>query len=335
MGFYRKTVFGLMGYMNFTNGGFRKHAASFRSQDLDLDLSGKHFVVSGANSGIGFSTAMGLAARGGTVHMLCRNPQRAEDAKLKIVEAHPAAADKVFVHIADLSKPTSLMQFAKDYRTAGHPLHALLHNGANHYGQRTVTDDGLEASFATNVFSIYLLTEELMPVLEQSGPGSRVIIVSSGGMLTEALHEDDLEAEHMKPYDGLQLYARNKRACVHMMETYAASKPAGEVEFYSMHPGWVDTPLVQEHLPSFRKKLEGKLRTPEEGADTLLWLAAAPKEALEANNVKPGDFVFDRRPASKSVWPCGVPGAKQIAQMMEYCKQKLEHFQKAGLASKL
>ncbi|KAF0852276.1 mitochondrial dehydrogenase/reductase SDR family member 12 [Andalucia godoyi] len=306
--FYKTLVFGVRGYRNFTKQGFLRNAAKFDAADLHVDLSNRHFIVSGSNSGIGFETARGLASLGAVVHMLCRNRERAEAARLKIIEDVPNA--DVRVHLADMSCIKSVLSFAEQFRSEKWPLHGLVLNAANHYAKRTATDEGFDASYATNVLSVFVLARELQEAVSASS--GRIIMVSSGGMLTEVLDANDLECKNFEPWDGLKVYAKNKRAVVALAEVLAAEN----AHVYSCHPGWVDTPLVQEHLPNFRKKLEGKLREPPQGADTLVWLCAAPDAALARNGVKPGDFVFDRMPASKSIALCGVPSASDKEKMM-------------------
>ena len=128
--------------------------------------------------------------------------------------------------------------------------------------------------------------------MRAAGPG-RVLTMSSGGMYTQRFAAAELE---MNPanYDGTIAYARAKRAQVMLTHEWAQRVPASDVVFHSMHPGWADTPGVESSLPGFYRVMRPLLRSPEQGADTAVWLASAP-EALEVN----GAFWHDRRRRSE------------------------------------
>jgi len=125
-----------------------------------------------------------------------------------------------------------------------------------------------------------------------------VIQVSSGGMYTQRF---DLAALEMGPddYDGTVAYARAKRAQLVLMHEWVRRTDGSGVSFQAMHPGWADTPGVRDALPGFARVMGPFLRTPEQGADTIVWLASAP-EGVETN----GGFWLDRRPRweNKAPW---------------------------------
>nr|KJB66222.1 hypothetical protein B456_010G133600 [Gossypium raimondii] len=149
-----------------------------------------------------------------------------------------------------------------------------------------------ELNFAVNVLGTYATTELMLPLLEIASPDARVITVSSGGMYTTPL-TSDLQFSDGK-FSGAEQYARNKRVQVALTEKWAEMYKNKGIGFYSMHPGWAETPGVAKSLPDFNKWLSGKLRTSEEGADTVIWLALQPKEKLVS-----GGFYFDRAEAPK------------------------------------
>ena len=132
-----------------------------------------------------------------------------------------------------------------------------------------------------------MITKGLEDVLKRS-PDPRVVTVSSGGMLVQKLNVEDLMFEKMSPFDGTMAYAQNKRQQVVLTERWAAEIP--DIKYYAMHPGWADTPAVRSSMPDFHRKMEGKLRTAAEGADTVVWLAVS-KTAGEG---KSGLFWQDR-----------------------------------------
>jgi NAD(P)-dependent dehydrogenase (short-subunit alcohol dehydrogenase family) len=154
---------------------------------------------------------------------------------------------------------------------------------------RVVAADGIELTLATNVIGPFLLTNLLIPVLEKSAP-ARIINVSSGGMYTQKLRGDDLQGEH-EQFDGPTVYARTKRAQVVLTELWAEQLAGTGVVVHSMHPGWSDTPGVRSSLPRFYAATRPLLRTPAQGADTIVWLGAAAEPGHSS-----GRFWHDRRP---------------------------------------
>ncbi|KAJ4789179.1 Dehydrogenase/reductase SDR family member 12 [Rhynchospora pubera] len=146
------------------------------------------------------------------------------------------------------------------------------------------------------------MTELLMPLLEKASPGARVITVSSAGLYTSPLTKDLQFSE--SNFDGSMQYARNKRLQVALTEKWAENYSNKGIGFYSMHPGWAETPGVAKSLPGFSEKLHGKLRTKEEGADTVIWLALQPEEKFVS-----GSFYFDRAEAPKHLLFSGTAGS--------------------------
>ena len=156
----------------------------------------------------------------------------------------------------------------------------------------TVTGEGNELTVATHVLSPFLLTRALRPLLEASAP-SRVIVVASGGMYTQPLDVDALDPDPAG-YDGTKTYARCKRAQVVLAEEWTRHLLDTGVSVNAMHPGWADTPGLRTSLPGFTRVVGPLLRTPAEGADTIVWLAAAPDAAGLS-----GLFFLDRQARTK------------------------------------
>ena len=116
-----------------------------------------------------------------------------------------------------------------------------------------------------------------------------MIAVTSGGMYAQGLHLEDLQWT-AEPFEGTRAYARAKRAQVVLMREWARRIPPADVTFTAMHPGWADTPGLSASLPGFARAMKPILRTPAEGADTVVWLAAAPASAVTS-----GQLYLDRR----------------------------------------
>ncbi|CAL9180173.1 unnamed protein product [Musa hybrid cultivar] len=294
---WRTAAFGLYGFTQFTKSGFLEHSKKFKEEDMQVHMEGKNCMVTGANSGIGYATVEGLASRGATVYMVCRSKERGEAAlsKIQLSTGNP----NIHLEICDLSSINEVQAFVSRFSVQEKPLHVLVNNAGLLEQNRVTTPEGLELNFAVNVAATYALTELMMPLLEKAAPDARVITVSSGGMYTTPLTPDLQFSE--SNFDGTLQYARNKRVQVALTEKWAETYSGKGIDFYSMHPGWADTPGVAQSLPGFSERLSGKLRTKDEGADTVIWLALQPKEKL-----KSGAFYFDRAEAPKHLLFAGT-----------------------------
>jgi NAD(P)-dependent dehydrogenase (short-subunit alcohol dehydrogenase family) len=166
-------------------------------------------------------------------------------------------------------------------------LDALVDNAGAIHPRRTLTVDGLEATFATMVVNPFRLVHGLLPALADAR--GQVVAVTSGGMYAQSLDPDDLQSEDGE-YDGVRAYARAKRAQVVLVREWARRLRGRGIRFDTMHPGWADTPGLREALPRFRSLLGPILRSPEEGADTAVWLAAGGAAGL-----RDGRLYLDRR----------------------------------------
>ena len=171
MSIFRNTVWFIKGLKEYTQGGYITAEKYFKQGDLDVDCSGKEYMITGSNSGIGKQSALAIAHRGGTIHMVCRNPKYAEDAKNEIIEA--TKNDKVYVHILDLSNSKEVLKFASDFanKYSEKGLEVLVNNAGCMVNTRDVTEDGIEKNFATNTLGTYLLTEGLIPMLQNCNSG--------------------------------------------------------------------------------------------------------------------------------------------------------------------
>lgn len=267
--------------------GHRRRARGFDPADLDVELAGKHHVVTGANSGLGLATARARAGRGATVWMLCRDATRGEVARREVAAAG-GAARLVVVDIGELAQVRRAVAAIDAPR-----IDAVIHNAGALPHARAVTSDGLELDFAVHLAGPHLLTRLLLPRLRAAS--GRVVFVSSGGMYSERLRVDDLQWQR-RAYDGVAAYAQVKRAQVVLTELWAAREPA--VTFHAMHPGWADTPGVATALPAFYRLTRRFLRTPAEGADTSVWLAAAQPAPGPS-----GQLWLDRAPVPTHLLP--------------------------------
>ena len=317
MSLFRNTVWLVKGLKEYTNSGFITASKSFTESDLDVKCDGRSYMITGSNSGIGKQTALEIVKRGGTVHMVCRNPQTGEEAKQEMIET--SGNSNIHLHILDLSKPTDVLKFAKKFSEENPKLDVLVNNAGCMVNTRETNKEGLDMNFATNTLGTYLLTTGLLPLLEKSDQ-PRVVTVSSGGMLVQKLDVEDLQFQKMAKYDGTMAYAQNKRQQVEMTESWACKHPA--IHWSVMHPGWADTPAVRTAMPDFHAKMKDKLRSVEQGADTVVWLAVSPA----ALKFESGQFWQDRVPVSAHLplaWTRASQGERdKLMASLEELKEK-------------
>lgn len=275
--------------------GYLLRSAGFvgdRADPAPDALSGRVALVTGASAGLGLATAEGLARLGAGVHLVVRDAGRGARARDAVAAAVPGADLKVT--LCDLSDLDGVRRAAPELAAAG--PHVLVHNAGVLPPARTLSPQGHELALATHVLGPHLLTSLLAPALV---PDGRVVFVSSGGMYAQRLELGDVERSasgasigtaSTKPYSGTAAYARTKRMQVVLAGLWADRLSASGVSVHATHPGWADTPGLTGSLPAFRTVVGPLLRTPGEGADTTVWLAAAP-----ADVVGTGRFWHDRR----------------------------------------
>lgn len=295
------------GSRNYGSSGFARAAAKF--SPLPTDLSGLTYIVTGANSGLGRAAALELAQRRAEVHLVCRSRERGEEALAALRAA--TSNSGLALHVVDLASVAQVRAFGEAWEARRAPLHGLVLNAGFIAPSLALTADGLEASWATAMLQSYLLAGLLRPSLLRASdseaqraaggapraPPARVIHVTSGGGLTVRCDVQGLptgagacKGGGAAGFDGTLQYAHSKRAQMLLAEAWAARLPADRVGVYAYHPGWCDTEGVRTALPAFREQHKASLRSEAQGADTAVWLAAAP--ALPASAA--GQLLLDR-----------------------------------------
>ncbi len=286
--------------VGYTSAGYRVRRGTWNAADLQ-PMNGKLVLVTGATSGLGFAAAEGFARLGASVRLLARNRGARRARARGARRTDPATATSRSSSATSVtSKPCGALPSASVSEASR--LDVLVNNAGALLGERTVSPDGIELTFATNVLGPFLLTNLLTPLLKKSAP-ARIVNVSSGGMYTQRIHVEDLQSAH-EEFDGPTAYARTKRAQVILTELWAQRLKGTGVVVHAMHPGWVDTPGLQSSLPRFYGATRRLLRTPQEGADTIVWLGAAPEPARSS-----GGFWHDRRerPTHRVPWTRETP----------------------------
>jgi len=304
----------LPGALEFTRWGFRNSKKHWKG--LSQDLRGQHILITGASSGLGRAATLALAEMGAHVIAVVRD--HAKGAQLQ-QDVQDYCGATLQLEYADLASLTQTVALAQRLRNRDQPLQVLINNAGALFNTRQLTAEGLEKSFALLLASPFALTELLLPLLRQND-SARVINVVSGGMYTQAVHPQDLNYEQ-ETYDGPKAYARAKRGLVDMTRWWAQQPENRHVIFHAMHPGWADTQAVADSLPGFYRTMQRWLRTPEQGADTIVWLAAA-REPLHRN----GEFWLDRRPHTTAIFPGTESSAETRLELQQHLHRLLQTF---------
>ena len=240
-------------------------------QVSSYDLAGKVVVITGPTSGLGKEFVKILAPTGAQLVLVARNKEKCEDI-ISSVRNICTGPEPVCV-VAEMGDLPSVGRAAREIATHFAQVFALVHNAGALLNSREVSPQGIEQTVASHVLGPHLLTTVLLPNLIATQ--GRVVTVSSGGMYSAELPNiDGKRTLEMRPdiYNGSKQYAIAKRAQVTLNEIWATNERS--VHFDAMHPGWADTPGVQESIPAFRRITKPILRSVNQGADTIAWLAA-------------------------------------------------------------
>src|SRR6266568_7594405 len=243
---------------------------------VNSNMQGKICMVTGANSGIGKATTLGLAQMGATVVMVCRDRTKGEEVQNEIKTK--SGNNAVDLLQADLSSQQSIRQLVEHFQHHSTHLHVLINNAGGSFPGRRETVDGLEMTFAVNYLAPVLLTHLLLDVLKASAP-ARIVNVSSAAHTSSSIQMDDLQAE--KLYRPMRTYPQAKLAVVQFTYQLARRLQGTGVTANCLHPGFVATNFAQsDGGPAVRllvKVLGSFGASPQEGANTSIYLASSPE----------------------------------------------------------
>jgi retinol dehydrogenase-14 len=254
-------------------------------------MRGKTVLVTGATNGIGRATAQALAAQGAHVVVVGRDPGRTRRAAQEVAQvASSGPAEPI---VADLSLMADVRRVADQFLGSHDRLDVLVDNVGALFATRQLTSEGLERTFALNHLCPYLLTRLLLPAVRRAT--GRVVVVSSAAHRRSRVDIGDLQSERagVGP-GGFGAYGRSKQMNVLFTYELARREQASGVTANAMHPGMVASGFGHNNGVLYSAALtlaRPLLRTPEQGADTVVYLALSPDVAGVT-----GRYFHDRRP---------------------------------------
>ena len=261
------------------------------SESANGGMGGKVVLITGGTSGIGRAATTALAAMGAEVVVTGRDRERGGAAVEEI--RRDSGNERVSLVLADLSVQAEVRRLAEEFRERHDRLDVLVNNAGLVQSRRVETPDGLELTLAVNHLAPFLLTDLLLDLLKKSAP-SRVITVSSEARRGASIDFDDLQSE--RRYRGFPVYGMTKMANILFTYELAERLEGTGVVANCLHPGAVSTNFAQNNrgpIALLFRLFKPFMRSPEQGADTLVYLASSP-EAGELN----GKYLTDRKEVS-------------------------------------
>jgi NAD(P)-dependent dehydrogenase (short-subunit alcohol dehydrogenase family) len=268
-----------------------------RSHVMPLaSMSGKLCIVTGANSGIGKETALGLAQMGARVIMVCRNAEKGKAALEEI--RREFGSSQLDLLIADMSSQASVRALAEQIQRKYPSLDVLVNNAGGCARARTLSADGIEMTLATNYLGAALLTLLLLDLLKASAPSRIVNVSSSEAQSPTRLDTNDLQFERRK-YSGIAAYKQSK-LLMNAFTFELARRLAGTgVTANCLHPGAVATNIWNPDLLPFGKLIVAVVKpfmlSSKQGAAVSLYLATSPEVAQVS-----GEYFVKSKPAKSN-----------------------------------
>ncbi|TXT63219.1 MAG: Rhamnolipids biosynthesis 3-oxoacyl-[acyl-carrier-protein] reductase [Promethearchaeota archaeon] len=247
-----------------------------RDEIYSVNMSGKNCIVTGANSGIGKQTALGLAKLNSHVIMLCRSEKRGEEAKRDI--QNKVSDANLTLMLCDLASFHQIRDFVDKFNSKFSILDVLINNAGVYLTDYEETADGIQKMMAVNHFSQFLLTQLLLPNLRESN-FSRIINVNSGAHRSGIIEKKDIPKIKTLEKTGMRGYATSK--FVNLLTTYKFHRilEESQITVNAFNPGMTSTRLPRH---SFGAKIMWKIIGPfiksaEEAAQPLVYLPSNPK----------------------------------------------------------
>jgi NAD(P)-dependent dehydrogenase (short-subunit alcohol dehydrogenase family) len=241
-----------------------------------MSWKNKTIVVTGATSGIGRATAVGLAKLDSRLILVGRDAGRAEETVAEIRKA--TGRKDVEIVRGDFARLAEIRRVADELLARTDKIDVLVNNAGVTMMKRTTTPDGYETTFAVNHLGYFLLTGLLLPRLRAAAPGARIVNVASDAHRWGPLDLADLQNE--REYKAMKVYAQSKTANILFTRELARRLAGSGVSVNALHPGAVATRLGRGSGPLFdllQSVISVFMKSPAQGADTSIYLASAPE----------------------------------------------------------
>lgn len=236
-------------------------------------MQGKVVVITGGTSGIGQVAAERLATMGARIVLIARSKSRGEATLGRLRELAPSQAHTI--HYGDVSRLADLSRLATEIRSAEPRIDVLINNAGAMFGQRSVTEDGFELTFATNHLSYFVFTHGLREQL-LAAKAARVVNTSSHAHYRGAIDFEDLQ--YASSYKAFPAYCRSKLCNVLFTRSLAQRFAGTSVTANSLHPGFVNT-RFGDQSGGWTGRIFGFLKmfaiSPKKGAETIVYLASS------------------------------------------------------------
>ncbi len=240
-----------------------------------MSWKNKTIVVTGATSGIGRATAVGLARLDSRLILVGRDAGRAEETVAEIRKA--TGRKDVEIVRGDFARQAEVRRVADELLARTDKIDVLVNNAGVTMMKRTTTPDGFETTFAVNHLGYFLLTGLLLPRLRAAAPGARIVNVASDAHRWGVLDLADLQNE--REYKAMKVYGQSKTANILFTRELARRLEGSGVTVNALHPGAVATRLGRGSGPLFdllQRVISVFMKSPEQGAETSIFLASDP-----------------------------------------------------------
>jgi NAD(P)-dependent dehydrogenase (short-subunit alcohol dehydrogenase family) len=287
-------------------------------QESFTAIAGKTVVITGASDGIGRVASLTLTAAGAHVVMVGRNAAKTVAAAQRIMSA--TGSRTVTAEIADLSRRDAVLELADGVLRKHEQIAVLINNAGALFLDRQITPDGFERTFALNHLAYFALSVQLLPALARAGT-ARIINVSSRAHRRARLDVDDVVAP--ASYRSWRAYANSKLANILFTKVMAHQLDPARISVHAVHPGLVSTRFAANNGMRgrlIRRIMDLRAISPEQGADSLVWLATA-----NAGDLGSGEYFVRRQRVTPSRAARNTALADALWTVSERCTQLNAH----------
>jgi NAD(P)-dependent dehydrogenase (short-subunit alcohol dehydrogenase family) len=282
-------------------------------------MDGKIVLVTGATNGIGLVAAPQLAGMGARVIGVCRSAERGEQAE-KDIRAQ-TGNPKVDYLCADLSSQKEVRALADEVRLRTDRLHILINNAGAFFMDRQESVDGIEMTFALNHLSYFLLTNLLFDLLQAGGsPGDPARIINTASAAERGGTLDETVLLGKAKFNGWKAYSSSKLCNITFTYELDRRRDGQAIVANALHPGFVASNFAMNNFKGLLSPVKALYRgvsrfvarSPEQGADTIVWLASSPEAAQLS-----GQYFQDRKPIRSQELSYDVQAAQRLWELSE------------------